>query len=252
MTGLAERFFNRLPVRRLSTDGPLHLLDGQEIRRLRLIQNSVMAIAATFSVLGFLAYYLPIYFYPQWFPAVQVNLPFLNAPLRLAWGAFLWGITLALLELWALVFLNLASVHEIAVTTGFLNADNKTETGELLVKIGLEIRSPEVRRYGIDPFQGMNIGLLFLFNLVFRLKGWLGNKVIRFLTRLLLGRYAVRSVLDFAGMPLYMAINAYAVSTVMREAKVIILGQTAVGLLLQRLPAVALSRTTVIAARCRA
>src|SRR5262249_24313964 len=166
-----------------------------------------------FSVFGFLAYYLPIYCYPQWFPAAQVSLPFLNAPLRLAWGAFLWGIAMALLELWGLVFLNLASVHEIAVTTGFLNADNKTEKGESLIKIGLEIRSPDVRRYGIDPFQGLNKWLLFLFNLVFRLKGWLGNKVIRFLTRLLLGRYAVRSVLDFAGMPLYMAINAYAVYT---------------------------------------
>ena len=87
----------------------------------------------------------------------------------------------------------------------------------------------------------MNKWSLFLFNLVFRLKGWLGNKAIRFLTRLLLGRYAVRAVLDFAGMPLYMAINAYAVYTVMREAKVIILGQAAVGLMLQRLPEVALS-----------
>src|SRR5262249_46074317 len=36
-------------------------------------------------------------------------------------------------------------------------------------------------------------------------------------------------------------INAYAVYTVMREAKVIILGQTAIGLLLHRLPEVALS-----------
>ena len=241
MAGLSERFFNSLPVRRLSTDDPLHLLDRQEIRQLRLIQNTVMAIAAAFSVLGFLAYYLPIYFYPQWFPAAQVSLPFRNAPLRLAWGEFLWGIALALLELWALVFLNLASVHEIAVTTEYLNADNKPEKGESLVKIGLEIRSPDVRRYGIDPFQGMNKWLLFLFNLVFRLKGWLGNRVIRFLTRLLLGRYALRAVLDFVGMPLYMAINAYAVYTVMREAKVIILGQTAVGLLLQRLPEVALS-----------
>jgi hypothetical protein len=236
MTGLYARFFNRLPLRRRSTDGQLHLLDRQEIRRLRLIQNTVMAIAATFSVLGLLAYYLPIYYCPQWFPAAQVSLPFLNAPLRLAWGAFFWGIALMMLELWALVFLNLASVHEIAVTTGFLNADNKAEKSESLVKIGLEIRSPDVRRYGIDPFQGINLRLLFLFNLVWRLKGWLGNKAIRFLTRLLLGRYAVRALLDFVGMPLYMAINAYAVYTVAREAKVIILGQTAIGLLLQRLP----------------
>jgi hypothetical protein len=241
MTGLSERFFNRLPVRRLSTDGQLHLLDRQEIRRLRRLQSTVMAIAAAFSVLGFLAYYLPVYWCPQWFPAAQVSLPFLNAPLRLAWGECLWGIALMILELWALVFLNLASVHEIAVTTGFLHADNKAEKGESLVKIGLEIRSPDVRRYGIDPFQGLNVWMLFLFNLALRLKGWLGTKVIRFLTRLLLGRYAVRTLLDFSGMPLYMAINAYAVYTVMREAKVIILGQAAVGLLLQRLPEVALS-----------
>ena len=241
MPGLFGRFFNRLPVRRPNTDGPLHLLDPQEIRRLRLIQNTVMTIAAAFSVLGFLAYYLPIYCYPQWFPAAQVSLPFLNAPLRLAWGELLWGIALMLLEIWGLVFLNLASVHEIAVTTGFLTADNKTEKGESLVNIGLEIRSPDVRRYGIDPFQGLNAWWLFLFNLVFRLKGWLGNKVIRSLTRLLLGRYAVRALLDFVGLPLYMAINAYAVYAVMREARVIILGQTAVGLMLQRLPEVALS-----------
>src|SRR5262245_42856673 len=222
MTGPYGRFFNRLPMRRLNTDGQLHLLDRQEIRRLRLIQNTVMAVAATFSVLGFLAYYLPICCYPQWFPAAQVSLPFLNAPLRLAWGEFLWGIALMMLELWALVFLNLASVHEIAVTTGFINADNKGEKGVSLLKVGLEIRSPDVCRYGIDPFQGMNLWMLFLFNLVLRLKGWLGNKAIRLLTRLLLGRYAVRAVLDFVGMPLYMAINAYAVYTVMREAKVII------------------------------
>src|SRR5262249_20006620 len=161
MTGLSERFFNRLPVRRLSTDGQLHLLDPQEIRRLRLIQNTVMAIAATFSVFGFLAYYLPIYCYPQCFPLAHVCLLFLTVLLHLAWGAFLWGIALALLELWGLVFLNLASVHAIAVTTGFLNADNKTEKGESLIKIGLEVRSPDVRRYGIDPFQGMNTWLLF-------------------------------------------------------------------------------------------
>jgi hypothetical protein len=236
MTGLYARFFNRLPVRRLCTDGQLHLLDRQEIRRLRLIQHTVMAIAATFSVLGFLAYYLPVYWNPQWFPALQVSLPFFDSPVSLAWAEFLWGIVLMNIELWALTFLNLASVHEIAVTTGFLNADNKAEKGESLLKIGLEICAPDARRYGIDPFQGMNLWALFLFNLVLRFKGWLGNHTIRFLTRLLLGRYAVRAVLDFIGMPIYMAINVYSVHTVMREAKVILLGQSAVGLLLQRLP----------------
>jgi hypothetical protein len=51
-----------------------------------------------------------------------------------------------------------------------------------------------------------------------------------------LGRYAVRAVLDFAGMPIYMAINAYSVHAVMREARVIIMGQTLINLLISRLP----------------
>src|SRR5262249_36467989 len=77
---------------------------------------------------------------------------------------------------------------------------------------------------------------LFLFNLVLWLKGWFANQVIRFLVKLLLGRYAVRALLDFAGMPIYMAINAYSVHSVMREARVIIMGQTLIGLLTARLP----------------
>ena len=105
-----------------------------------------------------------------------------------------------------------------------------------ILQIGLEKKATEVSQYGIDPFQGLDKRLLFLFNAVLRLKGWFANQVIRFLVRLLLGRYAVRALLDFAGMPIYMAINAYSVYAVMREARVIIMGQTLINLLIARLP----------------
>ena len=75
--------------------------------------------------------------------------------------------------------------------------------------------------------------MLFLFNLVLRLKGWLANQAVRYLVRLLLGRYAVRALLDFAGAPLYMAINAYAAHAVLREAKVVLMGPEAIGALAQ-------------------
>ena len=61
--------------------------------------------------------------------------------------------------------------------------------------------------------------MLFLFNLVLRLKGWLANQAVRYLVRLLLGRYAVRALLDFAGVPLYMAINAYAAYAVFSQGR---------------------------------
>jgi hypothetical protein len=92
-----------------------------------------------------------------------------------------------------------------------------------------------VTRYGIDPFEGLHPWTLFLFNLVLRLKGFLANQAVRYLTRLFLGRYAVRTLLDFSGVPIYMAINAYATYAVLREAKVVLMGPDAIRHLAQRL-----------------
>ena len=103
-----------------------------------------------------------------------------------------------------------------------------------LLSIGLERKTTEVTRYGIDPFEGLHPWMLFLFNLVLRLKGWLANQAVRYLVRLLLGRYAVRALLDFAGVPLYMAINAYAAHAVLREAKVVLMGPEAIRALVRR------------------
>jgi hypothetical protein len=114
------------------------------------------------------------------------------------------------------------------VATGFLTVATKPERTGALLSIGLEKKSSEVTRYGIDPFEGLGPATLFLFNLVVRLKGFLANQAVRYLTRLFLGRYAVRALLDFAGVPIYMAINAYAAHAVLREAKVVLMGPEAI------------------------
>jgi hypothetical protein len=155
---------------------------------------------------------------------------------KLPWVELLWCVLLSVIELVLLVLVNIAGVHEIAVATGFLNRANKPAQAGALLPIGLEQKSAEVRRYGIDPFQGLPPWLLFCFNAVLRLKGWLANQAVRYTLRALVGRYAVRTLLDFAGMPIYMAINAYSVYAVMREARVIIMGQVIIRLLVERLP----------------
>lgn len=223
-------------MRRVSSDEHLHLLNGAESRHIQRSRYGLMALAALLSVAGFLAYYLPVYWALQIFPATTVAIPGLAVPVRLPWGELLWAVLLATIEIILLTLLNIAGVHEIAVATGFVHAGNKPEKSKDLLHIGLEKKTTEITSYGIDPFQGLNKWALLLFNTMLRLKGWLGSQAIRYLTRVLLGRYAVRAVLDFAGMPLYMAINAYSVHTVMREAQVIIMGQTIIGLLVKQLP----------------
>jgi hypothetical protein len=231
-----DLFYQKLPARKIGADEQLHLLNEREIERIRRGQRMVMAIAALLSVIGFLSYYLPVYHYPHLFPSIKLSIPLIGAEIRLPWAELLWAIALTSIELYLLTLLNIFGAHQIAVATGFISEATKPERADDVLQIGLEKKTTEVNRYGIDPFQDLDKRLLFLFNAVLRFKGWFANQALRFLVRLLLGRYAVRALLDFAGMPIYMAINAYSVHAVMREARVVIMGRTLIDLLIARLP----------------
>jgi hypothetical protein len=231
-----DLFYQKLPARNIGAHGQLHLLNEREIERIRRGQRMVMAIAALLSVIGFLSYYLPVYRYPHLFPSIKLAVPFIGAGIRLPWAELLWAVALTSIELYLLTLLNIFGAHEIAVATGFISHATKLKRADAVLQIGLEKKTTEVNRYGIDPFQDLDKRLLFLFNAVLRFKGWFANQALRFLVRLLLGRYAVRALLDFAGMPIYMAINAYSVHAVMREARVVIMGQTLIDRLIVRLP----------------
>ncbi len=241
MAKLFNRFYLRLPTPVDGGDARLHLLNDEERRRIRRSRWAAMTAAALLSVAGFLGYYLPIYWSPHLFPAATLTIPGIETTIRLPWAELLWCVLLTAIELFLLTLLNIAGVQRIAATAGFVNARNRIEQAADVLRIGLEKKTTDATRYGIDPFQGLNKWTLLLFNLALRLKGWMGNQIIRYLTRMLLGRYAVRALLDFAGMPLYMAINAYSVHAVMRQAKVAIMGRTIIELLMERLPRIELS-----------
>src|SRR5262249_25400601 len=189
---LFERFLGRLPVRRFAPRADGHPLDAAAARYIRRVELVLVSAAAGLAVLGFLGYYLPVYRAPDLFPAATVQAPWLGS-VRLPWGELLWAILLTTIELLLLTCLNMIGVHAIAVATGFLTPETKGERMPALLSIGLERKTTEVTRYGIDPFQGLHPWMLFLFNLVLRLKGWLANQAVRYLVRVVLGRYAVRA-----------------------------------------------------------
>jgi hypothetical protein len=229
-----ERFLRRLPVRRFGSRADVHELDPAAAEHIRRVERLLVTAAAGLAVVGFLAYYLPVYRAPELFPAVTVTAPVLGS-VRVPGGELLWAVLLTIVELTLLTLLNIVGVHEIAVATGVVTRETKQDRAPALLSIGLERKSTEVARYGIDPFEGLRPWMLFLFNLLMRLKGFLANQAVRYLVRLLLGRYAVRALLDFAGVPVYMAINAYATHAVLREAKVILMGPDAIRGLVRRL-----------------
>jgi hypothetical protein len=238
---LLDRFYRRLPVRPLADDPGRPGLSPAGAGHLRRVERRLAAAAAALAGLGFLAYYLPVYRAPHLFPAASVAVPLLAQPVRLAWGELLWCAVLGSAELGLLLLLNVAGAHRVAVATGFIAPRRRLARAPAVLAVGVEARTARVRRLGIDPFEGLSPWLLLLFNLALRLKGWLGNQAVRYLVRLLAGRYAVRTLLDFAGLPLYMAINAYSVRAVMREARVAILGRAAIRRLREEAPRRALA-----------
>jgi hypothetical protein len=216
------------------SDGNLHLLSEAELRAVRRTHRLAVSAAAGLSVVGFVAYFLPVYLAPELFPTTTLTFRGDEYPLPLV--ETLWGLVLMVLEIYALVLLNVWGVHGIAAASGLLRPHNKDEVAGTLLDIGLENKHRGLLDYGIDPYLGMSRGLLFTINLVLRLKGWLGSKILRYAVQRLLGRFAVREVLDFVGMPIYMAINAWSTHSVLHEAKVIIMGQKLIEELCVRLP----------------
>jgi hypothetical protein len=74
-----ERFLMWLPVRRLDARPDGQPLDAAATGHMRRVEWVLVAIAEGLAVLGFLGYYLPIYWAPQRFPSVVVTLPWLGA-----------------------------------------------------------------------------------------------------------------------------------------------------------------------------
>ncbi len=236
MNVLYQRFFDRLPVRPVEHDDAIHLLNAAEVRYIARTHRLALTMAALLAVLGVLAYFLPTYAFPALFLKTPITIAPLGLRFELPWVELLWGVVLMVVELYCLVLVNIWAVHEMAVATGVITtATKKRQAGELL-GVALEEKNTQLLRYGIDPLLGLNRWALFLFNALMKLKGFIGNKILQYLVRRLSARLAVREVLDFIGIPLYMVINAYAAHVILREAKVIIMGQQLVALLAKRLP----------------
>src|SRR5262245_20853150 len=124
MERLYRAFFQRLPVRQVRTDSYLELLNPDESAYVQRVHRRAMAMAALLHVVAYLLYYLPFYRFPWLFPVTSATLP-LAGPITLRWGEYVWAVVLTVAEIYALVLLNIAGVHEIAVATGYLTAETK-------------------------------------------------------------------------------------------------------------------------------
>jgi hypothetical protein len=225
MKPLYNLYFRLLPVRKISTDNQLFLLNEAEIKAIRQKEKIAIWLAAIIGAMGVIILYVPKYSFPHWFPDITFSV--FGKTFAIPVIMLIYSVVLVVIEIILLTLLNIWCTHEIAVATGFLTCDNKKshDKRNLLLDIGLEKKNKQILRYGIDPLQGINKKALLAWNFLFILKAGLSNMAFKILIQRLLGRYAVKAVQDFAGIPIFAAWNAYGTSVILKEARVIIMGQ---------------------------
>jgi hypothetical protein len=228
-------FFRLLPVKKVNTDNQLFLLTDAEIQTIRNKERIATWSAAFFGAAGVLLLYAPQYLLPRWFPLTTIHA--FGKTFTVPVVMLVYSFVLVIIEIMLLTFLNIWCTHEIAVATGFLNYQSKKEKGKrnLLINIGLEKKNKEVLQYGIDPLQGINKKALLAWNFFFILKATLSNMLFKIVIQRLLGRYAIKAVQDFAGIPIFAAWNAYGTKVILKEARVIIMGQNLIEELCRRI-----------------
>lgn len=228
-------FYRLLPVTKVNVDDEVYLLNEDEIAAIKKREHIAIVVSAIIGALGVILLYVPYYAFPHWFMSLPINLFGKNIEVPVAF--IVYSVLLVAIEIFLLTFLNIWCAHEIAVATGFLNYENKRhpEKHNLLLDIGLEKKNKKILTYGIDPLMGVNRKALIVWNLLFILKATLTNFLFRFFIQRVLGRYAIRAVQDFAGIPIFAFWNAYGTRTILREARVIIMGQNLIEVLINRI-----------------
>jgi hypothetical protein len=219
---IAYRYLARLtklPVR--DTDS-LHLLSDEEVKTIRREVTYTLFWAAVFGTIGVLILYLPQYYYPELFYEYVLVSPFSEETYSIPVVNIIYGFILVYIEIYALMAINIRAVFKIAEVCGFpdRNDPDYDKHIESLMRVGLEKDDKSASTYGLNPLQGASRWTLFIFLLISRLKATISNYVAKILLRRILGRYALRKIIDMVGVPVFAFWNAYASYIVIHETKV--------------------------------
>jgi hypothetical protein len=229
---LCSRYVGGLPIPAVEADQDFGRLSEDERRFLRGLRWCTSITAFTISVVCALGFFLPAY--AGWYPEARIFV--FGHPFQFQWAFWLAMAVWLVIEIGLLMRLNLRSVQQAAVGTGFLNPENCGQREPEVVRIALATPARELARFGLDPYQDANPIGLFVFNLLQMTKGLLAHQIARLVLIGIGGRVALRAVLDFSGVPIYGAINVLAVNKILTEAEIIIMGRKAIEQVASSLP----------------
>lgn len=235
MIQLYRYFYNKLPIRKTFADTNLVILTDEEIAAIKRKERFAIWAAAFFGAMGVILLYIPYYLFPYLFPNTPISL--LGFDFEVPFIFLGYSVFMVAIEILLLTLLHIWVTHEVAALSGYINPDTKNEEDKrkLLINISLDKKGKDLLEYGIDPYQGLNKSALIAWNLMITLKATLSNMLFKFIIQKMLGRYAVKALQDFAGIPIFAAWNAFGTKKILKQSRVIIMGQNVVSNLAPRI-----------------
>ncbi len=186
------------------------------LKTVKSIKLNTLLIAALYGALGVAFLYIPQYIFSESFSKTQYTIPYINYNFELSIFEMLYGFVLVGIEIWLLMKGDLTAVSKIAAVYGH-NANKKNFEAEELVFIGLGKDQKRFTEVGINPYQNFSKTSVLFLRVLFIVKAMLSNFIFKIIIKRVLGRLAIRAVIDLAGIPIYAVWNAYASSIVIRK-----------------------------------
>jgi hypothetical protein len=187
------------------------------IKEIKRIKKTTMWLAAIYGTLGVLFLYIPQYIWVDTFKNSTYTIPYINFSFKLSILGLIYGFVLVLIEIFFLMRGDLKAVSKISRFYGFRPEKNDIDTREL-VAIGMGKDQKKFTEIGINPYQKFSKTGIMVLRVVFMAKAFFSNFIFRILLKKILGRLALRSIIDLASIPIYAAWNAWASAVVARKA----------------------------------
>ena len=222
-------FWTRFAYRELSKiagtqeENELFLLSEDEVQKLKNITRSTFWKAGIAGALGVILLYAPYHLFgASLFPSTDIWVPYYEDYVALEISFLIYSLVLVLIEIWYLTYLNIKTVAAIAHACGHPNPNDPNFENNInsLIAVGLEKKQKQLEAIGINPYEGLNPVGVLVFQMVLKLKAAVSGFLFKLLIRKALGRYALRAIIDFVGIPVYAFWNIWGARRIMNETRV--------------------------------
>lgn len=208
-------------------DDPIHVLNPAERAALQRVARGAVLRAALAGVLNAIATGLGELYAMHHFGPIPEHATLSQTAAY--WGLFgALAIVFAIIEIAYLYWDGLRAVRKLSLVAGLeLGHQDNQEVALALARAALELPNPPEPVLGVNPHREASKAQLALASLVYKLKISVTNFLFKALLQRALGRFATRYVLAFAAIPINAVWNALVCWSVLREARIRVMGPSA-------------------------